>query len=453
MKTLIRTAVVVLLCACVNAAFAQEQANAPITIDKALEIACKNNPNLRIAVNNVQLARGIVDEAQANFNPKFNVAVTETYQGPPVTIENPGGGPPIDIVKTTNTTSNLTMLLPLDISNRLGYTTDIAKYQFEIDYLDLLATSEQLILDVKLAYYNMLRACGQQQTAQSAVDDANAVLKETQSRYEAGAVAKFDVTRAEVNVANLDQALIVAKNNVFIAQSTLNRVMGIDINTPTCVVKPETPVAPDNIDVPKSVDLAYANRPEVKASETAIALTKKNIKLQRTGYLPSANITGNTNYAFNVSGFNASNTTYLVAAAVSFPIWDGGITRARVEQAKAQESIAQNSLDVTKLNVAQEVRTAALDLQESRERTKSTAQNVTLAEEALRISEVRYAEGIATLVEVTNAQSALTVARFNNVAAQYDYASALARLQRAMATQPEICNLQLLETQEEYNKG
>lgn len=451
MKTLLRTAVVVLLCVCVSATFAQEQANPPITIDKALEIACKNNPNLRIAVNNVQRARGVVDEAQANFNPKFNLLVNNTYQGPPVTIENPGGGPAIDIVRTTNTTSNLTMLLPLDINNRLGYTTDITKYQFQIDYLDLLATSEQLILDVKLAYYNLLRACGQQQTAQSAVDDANGVLNETKSRYEAGAVAKFDVTRAEVNVANLNQALIVAKNNVFIAQSVLNKVMGIDISTPTSVIKPEIPAVPDNIDIPKYVDEAYTNRPEVKAATTAIALTKKNIKLQRTGYLPSANLSGNANYAFSVSGFNATNTTYLVAALVNFPIWDGGITRAKVEQAKADEAISLNSLDNTKLNVALEVRTAALDLQESGERTKSTAQNVALAEEALRLSEVRYEAGIATLVEVTNAQSALTLARFNNVAAQYDYASALARLQRATATQPEVCNLQLLEAK--YNKG
>ena len=450
LKTLIRTASVVLLCACVSTAYAQEQvtpqgqASSTITINQALELACRNNPNLRIAVNRVQRARGVVAEARANFNPNFNASLVERVQGPPVTFDLPEGGT-IDIVEQTNTAANLNMFLPLDISNRLGYSSDIAKYQFQIDYLDLLATSEQLILDVKTAYYNLLRACGQQQTAQSAVDAAVSVLNETTARFEEGAIAKFDVTRAEVSVANLNQALIATKNRVLVAQATLNQVMGIDINTPTTVIKPDIPTVADTVDIPKRVEEAYVNRPEVKAANTAIALNEKNVRLQRTGTLPSASITGDLNYTFKVSGFNATNENYLVAAVLSVPIWDGGVTKARVQQARADVAASQNSLDQTKLNVALEVRTAALDLQEAAQRTQSTTQNVTLGEEALRLAEVRYQAGIATLVEVTDAQNALTLARFNNVASQYDYATAIARLQRATATQPELCNLQLLD--------
>ena len=80
---------------------------------------------------------------------------------------------------------------------------------------------------MKRNYYELLRACGQAETAQAAVDVANVRLKNTQSRFEAGTVPKFDVTTAQVDLANLNQQLIAAESRVNIAQANLNRVLGI----------------------------------------------------------------------------------------------------------------------------------------------------------------------------------------------------------------------------------
>ena len=84
-------------------------------------------------------------------------------------------------------------------------------------------------------------------------------------------------------------------------------------------------------------------------------------------------------------------------------------------------------------------------LEEAAKRTRTTAESVALAEEALRLANVRYEAGIAVLVEVTNAESQLTQARFNEVNALYDYAIALADLQRATSSQPEIEKLRLVD--------
>jgi outer membrane protein TolC len=104
-------------------------------------------------------------------------------------------------------------------------------------------------------------------------------------------------------------------------------------------------------------------------------------------------------------------------------------------------------LDRSKIVVATQVRRAALDLQEAALRTQTTTHAVTLAEDALSIATERYDAGIAVLVEVTNAQSQLNQARFYYVNAQYDYAVALAQLQRATSSQPELNLLQLLADQ------
>ncbi len=111
------------------------------------------------------------------------------------------------------------------------------------------------------------------------------------------------------------------------------------------------------------------------------------------------------------------------------PIWDGGVTAARVAQAYADVNRSREQLEQTRLGTGLEARTAALTLQQAIERVSTTAENVVLAEEALRLATVRYNAGIATLVEVTDAESALTQARFNAVDSRYDYAVALADLQ------------------------
>jgi outer membrane protein TolC len=135
----------------------------------------------------------------------------------------------------------------------------------------------------------------------------------------------------------------------------------------------------------------------------------------------------------------------MATLALSIPIWDGGITKARVAEANADLSKAADTLTQVKLGVSLEVRTAALNVQDSLDRVSTTAENVSLAVEALRLANVRYNAGISTLVEVLDAESALTQARFNNVNALYDYTTAVADLERATATQPEMAKLQLLK--------
>ncbi|MCL5104686.1 MAG: TolC family protein [Armatimonadetes bacterium] len=450
MKKTIPALLIVMMCAGVSAVWAETTApdlSKPITLDQALEIAFQHNPDIRIALDQVQRQRGVVNETLANFNPRFNAQATYLRQ-PALEATFPGSGdqPPqnITIQSPQNTTLGTNATLPLDINKRLAYSTDIARLQFDIQYLNMVSVSERVIVNTKSAYYDLLRACGQAGVAQAAVDVAKVRLDNTRSRFEAGTVPKFDVTTAEVDLANLNQQLIQAQNRVELAKSAFNRVLGIDINSPTRIVESVPPVTLTNVDIPASTQTANTRRPEVKAARTAIDLNKRNVKLQKTGVLPSMSVNTATTYQLETTTFNTSNVFWQATLNVSVPIWDGGITSARVQQARADVSNAQDTLDQTKLGVGQEVRNAALNLEEAAKRIQATSGAATLAEEALRLANVRYEAGIAVLVEVTNAESQLTQARFNLVNAQYDYAVALAQLQRATSTQPELSRVQLL---------
>ena len=228
------------------------------------------------------------------------------------------------------------------------------------------------------------------------------------------------------------------------AAANFNRVLGISPNSPTQVVKNPIPVEIVDVDIPKADKTAKAQRPEIKMQQASISASKSNIDLQRTGAKPSLGLSGAYNYV-SAQSFSTSNISYNALATLNIPIWDGGVTKARVDQAYADLYSATDTLEQVELVISQEVSTAALVLEEAAKRTKTTADNVTLAEEALRLANVRYEAGIAVLVEVTNAESQLTQPRFNQVNAQYDYAIALAELERVTASQPELAKLRLID--------
>ncbi len=429
-------------------AVAQDAGKEPprqITLDQALEIAFRESPDIRAALAQINKATGGISEANANFYPKFSGQVTHTRQGPTVSFTAPGLGS-VDIVQEHNTTGAVSFMLPIDLCKQLGYVSDIARCQFQLDYLALLTASQQLILDVKTAFYDVLRAQGQQDVAQAAVDVATARLKDASARYSAGTAPKFDVTRAQVDVANFNQQLIRAKSRVSIARAALNRVMGVDVNAPTELASSEISIESVEVDVEKSIQEACAKRPEIKSAETAIDLSRRNVKLQRTGIFPTLTASANYNYNFRVAGFSAENASWIALINLTAPIWDGGVTKARVDQANADVARSIQNLESAKLGVGLGVKTAALVLQEATDRVATASENVALAEEALRLANVRYNGGISTMVEVTDAELALTQAKTDWVNARYDYVMGVAGLEKATGNQPELEKLQLLAT-------
>jgi outer membrane protein TolC len=414
-----------------------------MTLDQALEIAFRNSPDIRIALDQVEHSRGSMNEAQARFNPTFNAQVSGTEQGPTASFAISGGAPVV-IVPPSTGSATLSVVLPLDISHRLAYASDIAQYGFQMQYLAMVSVSEQVILNVKNAYYGLLRACGQRDVAKAAVDAAQVRLANTQERQRAGTKPVFDVTTAQVDLDNLNQELISAQNAVYIAQAALNGALGVNVNYPTQVIGSTVAVKLSSVDIPRQTETAYARRPEVQSAQISVSLNRMNIRLHRAALLPSVNLAGGPTYGFQTTSLSPNSLSWQTTLSLSFPLWDGGVTRAQVREAKADAEGSVDVLEQTKLGVAQQVRTAALNLESSAQRTQSTEGAVTLAVEALRLANVRYGAGIATLVEVTNAESQLTQARFNYVNAQYDYAVALAQLERSTSSQPELGKLQLL---------
>lgn len=401
-----------------------------LTLDDAMVIAIQSNPGLAIARERVNRAENQLDEAKAAGRVKVNL------EAGPVWIT-----PSSVLTPSSQTTATATVSQPVDANGRIALGKGLASLQINVQEFGEVQTLQQLIADVKNSYYTVLRTQGTVDTTNAAIAAAEENLRIARAQFEAGVVARFDVTSAEVNVANLQQDLLQAEGNVQIAMALLNRVIGVDINRPFRLEEQVVSVAPVTIDIDATIRQAMSVRPEVRQAETSLKLAEQTVRYTRTEDDPALALFATSDWSSETSTINPNNTTYTFGASVSWPIWTGGATRARVDEAKNDVEIARKSLEQTSLVVGQEVRTSATNVMESSRRVQTAQSNVALAEESLRLSRLRYQEGVTPFVEVTNAESALTQARTNFVRARYDYLNAVTQLQRATASQPEYAQI------------
>lgn len=423
-----------LLMAVSTSAFSEGNA---LTLDQAITAAFKNSPEIRGKLAQIRRSQGALAETKTATKPAVTAEIDHTQQGPAVSISIPDVGT-ANISPAYNTTGKASLIMPIDISGRFRLISDLSSFQIELDKLTLETSAQSLIYDVKKSSLNFLRAKEAQKAAQASVDSSAARLKNTKAKYEAGSTPKFDVTRADVELANFQQRLISSRNAVSTARAALNTFLCIDVSEPTDIQSIDVQVNPPAMDITALTADAFAKRPDVRSVATVINLGKRNLKLQQTGTKPSASVVGTFNHNFKAAGFSGQKDSWMAIFAVQMPIWDGGVTRTKVDQAKAQIDISQDSLEQAKLGVALDVKVATVNIQDSTERITSAKSNVSLAEEALRLANVRYDAGISTLVEVTDAESALSEARFNYINALYDYATAIADLERSTYSQPEM---------------
>jgi outer membrane protein TolC len=191
---------------------------------------------------------------------------------------------------------------------------------------------------------------------------------------------------------------------------------------------------------------AIKTRPELLEAEANLAASRKGILLAQRASLPTLGISTGVAFAPNGSTFAPQQTSWQTILQLNVPIWDGGVTRGRLNEARAMIAQAQTNRRQAVDLVTLEVRQAYLNLLQARDRVAVANQALAEAQETFRLARVRYnagvssAAGISPLLEVSDAQAALTQAESNQVNALYDYNDARAQLDKAIGRysyQPE----------------
>jgi outer membrane protein TolC len=271
-----------------------------------------------------------------------------------------------------------------------------------------------------------------------------------QKRFDAGTVPRFDVLRAQVELANERPRLIQAKNDFRIGKDNLLNLLAVHLPK---TIGQDVPLQlsdtlearPYVMDMPTALARALEKRPELAALRKARTLRHEDLVKAKSGYKPTAQLVGgyqwqSLSYENNLG---ADLSGWVAGAQLSWNIFDGQLTRGRVMEAKARYERAQLDVDESGRQIELEVRTAHFNFVEAREVLESQKMVQEQAQEALRLAEARHAAGAGTLLDVLSAQTALTQARTTQVQALHDYAVARTRLQRALGEDMEIREIHL----------
>jgi outer membrane protein len=283
---------------------------------------------------------------------------------------------------------------------------------------------------IRTAYYGAVQAHWNVLASEKAVKNSEERLRIARQRVEVGSSPKFDVVRLEAELANVQLGLISAKNGLTLGLQALNNAMAVPIETEyeldLSIAEVSDPPA-----APAAVDLALKSRPDVLAVERTRQSLVEVRRAESKGLAPSLSLSSQFAHAVNPGPFSRKDQT-TTTLALSWPIFDGGITKARVKTATENLRQSEIQLDQLKLAASLQVRSALVRFETARQQVTTATAQVTSAEEALRIANLLFENGRGILLDVTTGEEGFLRAQVNLNNARYQLLIAYADLQRAI---------------------
>lgn len=404
-----------------------------LTLDQALRFALENSYAIRLARERLREQEGVIVEVRADVLP--NVSLDGNYSRDDKDLDE--STPPSNSYQ--NWTVGVYARQLLYSGGGVKAALDAAKTTRSAAELDILAVVNDVLLDVRSRYADVLLNRERIEVQEQSVKLLEEQLLTVKNRFEAGSVSQFEVLTAEVALANAQPDLINARNGFRISVDELRRAIGYNSSFADAQRVPkfegELVFSPVNYDLESSLAAARAKRPELLRLEQLRQAYESGVVNARSGYLPKVYLTGGyegVKSRFSNS-FSDSANGWTAGVEGSWAIFDGARTRGRVVQARSQLAQARLTLDEQELAVEVEVRRAISTLQEAAELAQAAVKVVDQATEALRLADVRYKNGAATQLDVLQARQALTEASLNRLEANYRHTVALATLRRAIA--------------------
>ena len=263
-------------------------------------------------------------------------------------------------------------------------------------------------------------------------DSSQAIYDQATRLQQSGIVAGLDVVRAEVRLSTDRQRATAAANDAEKAKLQLARVIGLPIGQPFTLVT-EIPNVPDpTLTLDEALEQAYRQRPDYQAALERLKGAEDSRSAASAARLPTVKVNGD----FGAIGLTAPSAlnTFNVTGAVSVPLFDAGRTEARIIQADAELKRQQAQVADLKTQVYYDVRTAFLDLTASREQMETATRARELAAQQLEQSRDRFAAGVASNIEVVQAQEAVALATDQYISAVYGVNIARALLAQSVGT-------------------
>ncbi|GMQ30940.1 TolC family protein [Algoriphagus confluentis] len=424
---------------------AQEMAE--LTLNDAILYAIENNVNAKNARLELLISKATVKETTAQGLPQVNGAFNLDFN-PRIPVaffpnEPPFGDPtnPSDVIPvrfgvsyTSGLAVNFSQMI-FDGSFFVGLRA--AQTLKQLTEYDLNKTENDVIENVKKAYFGVLVNEVRISLAEANLSRIDSLLKETQALNEAGFAEKIDVSRIQVQRNNTFTQLERAKTSWQVSKELLKLQMGLPVEMEIFVSENLRELNPQE-ELVRLLAEEGQNRIELDQLNTQLELTQLDLKNNTVQYMPTIDFVGNIrrNGAGNEFGtvFDGNNWfgSSLLGVSMNIPIFDGLSKSARIQKNRVQINQLENQRFFLKESFKNEIFTARANLKNDLNILEVQTENLKLAQEVYDIARIKYQEGVGSNLEVVQADSDLIEAEFNYLSALYDGLISKVNLEKAL---------------------
>lgn len=425
----------------------QAQEVAQLTLNESILYAIENNVTTKNARLETLISKATVKEKTALGLPQINGSFNLDYnpQIPVVFLPNqpPFGDPsnPSDVIPARFGVSyssglgvNMTQMI-FDGSFFVGLRA--AKTLTQLTDFDLVKAENDVIENVKKAYFGVLVNQERIRLAASNLGRIDSLLKETKALNEAGFAEKIEVSRIQVQRNNTFSQMERSRTAWEISKEILKIQMGMPLTVDILIAETLQELNPDE-ELNQLLALEGDGRVELDQLKTQIELVQLDLKFNTSQYMPTIDFIGN---ARRVGAGNQLNTVFdsknwfgssLLGVSMNIPIFDGLSKSARIQKNKYTINQLENQRFFLNDNFINEIFTAKSNLKNDLNILDIQRENLELAQEVFEIARIKYQEGVGSNLEVVNADGALIEAEINYLAALYDGLISKVNLEKAL---------------------
>jgi outer membrane protein len=409
-----------------------------VSLAEAERVALGNQPALSQARSQTRAAYARVDVARAPLLPQVSANASYTRRTANF-VTNPGSLPQGVTARPSTAT--------FDTYN--GYNAGLTASQLIYDfgqttgsYHTAQATAEaaheseegvrqSVLLGVRSAYLQAWAGRALIVVARDNLANQDRHLKQVQAAVQIGTRPEIDLAQVRADRANAELLLINDENAYETAKAQLNQAMGVEQSTDYDVAEERIPdVSGEQLDDEQLTRLAVAARPEIRTIDKQLESAERQIRSIKGAYGPSLGVsTGLTESGADLS---ALTWNWNAIASLNWPIFQGGVTDARVREAEANQSATRSQKSLTRQQIRFDVVQARLAVRAGKAALLASKEVEVNARERLRLAEARYQAGAGAIIELQDAQVAATTAAGQVVQADYGLSLARAQLLRAL---------------------
>lgn len=406
----------------------------PLTLEQSIKIALEKDLRLHSAMEGITGSRFRQKQAATNFLPQWTGEYSYSRNDPAVTVGAVQVALPTQRLSSKDLFNfNTVINQPIFAGGSILSNYRLEKYGVEISKGDVETVKRDIVLQVRVGYFNILTAEKLVDVAKQAVKQFEAQLEVSKAFFEVGIIPKNDLLQAEVRLANTRQALVKIENDLALAKSQFNILLRRDINEPLSVVD-ILEYKPSVLRLDDSLDEALRHRPELKNAALRVEQAKESVKIARSGFLPTISLSGyygRFSEEFSLYG-DLTSERWTFEGVATFNLFDWGKTAYKVGETKVKVTQAEDSKMQVIDGIILEVKQDYLNMVTAERNILVSQKSIEQAEENLRMNEERYKYQVATATDVLDAVTLLAQARVNYYGALSDFNVAKARLDRAM---------------------